>query len=412
MRTYKLERRMSYVDGWSRTLLEERGNRIRKYLDENDLRALVVLNDLNVTYVSGFFVDVSTWERPIAAVIPCDEEPFMILCELSMNHVKYALEHGRGWIKDIRFYAEHPRQVNRMFSVREWSLLFSEALYERGITRGKIGVDSDPTMLERRLKTYIPELTYSDVSRLLREMRLIKCEEELNLIRKAGDLTDWGQVKFREAIEVGKSWLELGAEVTYLMAQEAVRRYPNYSIRVNAGGTGLGEFSAMPHGPGGYDGKKIQTGDIIINGTFAMLQHYCAENERTLIVGEIKEKQKKLFEIMLEAQTKAIDMCIEGNRVSDIDAAAQEVIEKAGYGNHIMHRTGHGIGLAGHEYWDDMAFNHRILEEGMVTSVEPGIYIYGFGGFRHSDTVIIRKDKPEVVTKFPKDLKDLLVRRG
>ncbi|MBS7613563.1 aminopeptidase P family protein [Candidatus Bathyarchaeota archaeon] len=400
---------MSYIDGWNRSLLEERGKRIREYLDRNELKAMIILNDLNTIYVSGVFVDVSTWERPIATIIPLDDEPCMILCELSMNHVKYSLEHGRGWIKDLKFYAEHPRQVNRMFTMREWSMLLKEVLSEKDVVRGKVGVDSDPKTLEFWLKPYLPELVYINASELLREMRVIKCREELDLIRKAGELTDWAQVKYKEAITIDKSWIELGAEVTYYMAQEAARRYPDYSIRVGAGGTGLGEFSAMPHGPGGHDGRKIKRGDIIINGTFASLQHYCAENERTYLVGEPSEKTKKLFEVMLEAQTKAIEMCIEDNKVSDIDSAAQEVIEKAGYGNYIMHRTGHGIGLAGHEYWDDIAFNHRLLKAGMVTSVEPGIYIYGFGGFRHSDTVIIGKDKPEVVTKFPKDLKNIIV---
>jgi Xaa-Pro aminopeptidase len=74
-----------------------------------------------------------------------------------------------------------------------------------------------------------------------------------------------------------------------------------------------------------------------------------------------------------------------------------------------MHRTGHGKGLAGHEYFDDMAFNHRKLKEGMVTSVEPGIYIYGFGGFRHSDTVIVGKNKPENTTQYTKKIEDLTV---
>ncbi|KPV65248.1 MAG: Xaa-Pro dipeptidase [Candidatus Bathyarchaeota archaeon BA1] len=400
---------MSYTDGWSRGLLDGRAKNIREYLAENELKALVVSDVLNTIYVSGFFVDVSPWERPIATVIPLEAEPFMVLCELSINHVKFALEQGRGWIKDIRFYMEHPRHANRLYTRNEWAKLLSETLEERRITRGRIGVDTTPESLEHKLKPHLPELKVVDASKLLREMRLIKSEEELDIIRKGGELTNWAQVKLKEAVEVGKSWIELGAEVTYLMAKEAAKRYPNYDITVGAGGTGLGPFSAMPHGPGGYDGRKIQKGDVINNGTFASLQRYAVENERTLIVGKPTEEQKKLFEVATEAQERAVEMCVAGNRLSDIDAAAQGVIEKAGYGDCIMHRTGHGMGLGGHEYWDDMPFNHRILKPGMVTSVEPGIYLYGFGGFRHSDTVIIGKDKPEVVTKYTKQLEDLIV---
>lgn len=390
-------------------MLEERGKKIREYCAENDLKALAVMDNLNFVYVTGFFIDVAPWERPIVAVIPVEGDPFMIHCELSSNHVKYALEHGRGWIEDVRFYTEHPRQTNRMYTVREWSTLVSETLRERGIIKGRIGVDTDPMNLQRRLKLHLPELTFVNASRLLREMRVIKCKEELDLIRKVGDLSDWAQIRFKEAIEVGKSWIELGAEVNYLMAQEAAKRYSDYSIKVGAGGTGLSEFSAMPHGPGGYDGRKIKKGDVIVNGTFGSLQRYCVENERTFIIGEPTEKQREIFEVAVEAQMKGVEMCVEGNKVSDIDGAAQKVIEKAGYGDYIMHRTGHGVGLGGHEYWDDTAFNHRPLKAGMITSVEPGIYIYGFGGFRHSDTVIVGKDEPEVVTKYTKQLENLVV---
>jgi Xaa-Pro dipeptidase len=94
---------------------------------------------------------------------------------------------------------------------------------------------------------------------------------------------------------------------------------------------------------------------------------------------------------------------------SRLDAAALKVIEDVGFGDYVFHRTAHGIGLGGHEYWDDSSFNHRIMKPGMVTSVEPALYVYGLGGFRHSDTVIIGKDKPEVTTKYTKGLKDLII---
>lgn len=401
---------MSYLDGWTPEILGKRAEKIREYLAKEELEALAVTNNLNLIYVTGFFLDVATWERPVIAVIPVNKEPFMIHCELSTNHVRFALEHGRGWIKDVRYYSEHPRQTNRLYTVKEWSTLVSETLREKGITKGKIGVDSSPGSLEGKLKPHLPNLSFVDASRLLREMRLMKCEEELDLLRKSGELSDWGQVRYKEAIKVGKRWIELNAEVSYLLAKESAERYPDYSIRASAGGTGMSIFSAMPHGPGGFSGRKIQKGDVIINGTGARLNYYGVENERTFIVGGPTEKQRRAFEVMTEAQVKAVEMCVEGNKLSDIDAVAQKVIEDAGYGDYIMHRTGHGMGLAGHEYWDDMAFSHRTLEAGMVTSVEPGIYIYGLGGFRHSDTVVVGKKKPEVLTKYTKELEYLTVK--
>jgi len=400
---------MSYTDGWSKELLENRGKKIREYLVEKNIEALVVLDPLNIVYTSGFFLDVATWERPVATVIPTKEEPFMVVCELSSNHVKYSLENGRGWIEDVRIYVEHPKQVNRFYFAHDWARMISEAFEERKIRKGRIGVDRNPKELEGRVKPHLPELSFVDESKLLREMRLIKCEEELNLIRKAGELSDWGQERFKEVIAEGKRQVSIESEAAHLISEEAARRYPDYMINVWTAFTGTGPFAAMPHGSGGYSGRKIQKGETLVNAIVLRLNHYGVENERTYIVGEPSEKQKKLFNIMTEAQKRAIEMCVVGNKVSDIDAAAQSVIEKAGCGDYIMHRTGHGVGLGGHEYWDDMAFNHRRLEAGMVTSVEPGIYVYGYGGFRHSDTVIVGKEKAEPATKYTTKMEDLII---
>ena len=110
---------------------------------------------------------------------------------------------------------------------------------------------------------------------------------------------------------------------------------------------------------------------------------------------------------MTEAQKRGVKMCVARNKVSDIDASALKVIEDAGFGDYVFHWTGHGMGLGGHEYWDDMAFNHRMLEPEMVTSVVPMLCVYDLSGFRHSDTVIVGKEKPQVVTKCTKELNEL-----
>ena len=399
---------MSYFDGWSKSVLEKRKQEIRNYLSEKELDALVVLDELNAVYVTGYFLDVSTWERPIAAVIPADSEPFMVLCELSINHSRFVQEKGRGLVEDFRFYQEHPRQANRLPTRDEWIKILCDGLKERNI-RKSLGVDRSSGKFEQDVKAHLPDIKFTRSEEFIRDMRLVKCEEELDLIRKAGKLSDWGQEKYRDAIKVGKMWLEIGAEVGYVLNVETAKRYPEYHIEARAGGTGWGVFAASPHGAGGYFGVKIKKGDTIINGVSVRLNRYGVENERNYIIGKPTEKQRKIFEVMKEAQMKATEMCVEGNRLSDIDSAAQAVIESAGYGDYIFHRTGHGIGLGGHEYPDDMAYNHRPLKAGMILSSEPGIYIYGYGGFRHSDTVIVGKNKPEVATKFTKELDGLTI---
>lgn len=387
---------------------EKRVERIKQYLAERDLRALVVLDDLNTIYVSGFHIDVATWERPVATVIPLDVEPFMILNELSTNDIRYAQEQKTVWIKDLHFYIEHPRPVNRIHTMREWDRLLCELLEDRKILRGRIGVDSKGSWLKSQLRNHLPELEVVDCGQLLREMRGVKDEYELDLIRKACELGDLGLGHFTETIAVGKTALEIAAETTLKLTSDAAERYPEYAIEVRCSFTGTGPFGAMPHGMR-FNSRKVQKGESLLAVVIVKLNAYIGEDERTFFTGPPDEKQRKFFEVMKKAQAAGVEQCVAGNKLSDIDSAASKVIEDAGYGQFIFHRTGHGIGLGGHEYPHDMAFSYRTLEPGMVFSVEPAIFVYGFAGFRHSDTVIIGKEKPEVATKFSKELEDLIV---
>lgn len=387
---------------------EQRLERIKDYLAERDLQALVVLDDLNTIYASGFHIDVATWERPVATVIPLDAEPFMILNELSTNDIRYAQEQKTVWIKDLHFYVEHPRPMNRIHTMREWDRLLCELLEDRKIFRGQIGVDAKGAWLKSQLRNHLPQLEVVDCGQLLRDMRTVKDEYELSLIRKACELGDLGLGHFKETISVGKTALEIATETTSMLATDAVEQCPEYAVDVRCSFTGTGPFGAMPHGMR-FNTRKIQKGESLLAVVIVRLNGYVGEDERTFIAGPPDEKMRKFFNVMKKAQAAGVEQCVAGNKLSDIDSAAAKVIEDAGYGQYIFHRTGHGIGLGGHEYPHDMAFSYRTLEPGMVFSIEPAIFVYGYAGFRHSDTVIVGKDKPEQATKFSKELDDLII---
>ena len=389
---------------------EKRAEKIREYLAERDMKALAVLDSLNTVYVSGFELDVAPWERPVVTLIPLDGEPVMLLNELSINHYKYGLEKNVHWIKDVRYYDEHPRMVGRRYYTREFPLLLKEVLEEKGIWKGRVGVDSSLSKFTGWVKPHLPDVCAVDAGYILREMRLVKDEYELYWLRKSGEITTWGQDVMKKAIKPGKSHVELSMEVAYALAIEAAKRFPSdVSIKPGAGFTGTGPDGAMPHGWRRPSGRKVQVGDSLLDGLSCRYNAYSVEDERTWFIGEPSEKQKRFFEVMTEAQQAGIDMCVAGNKVSDIDAAALKIIEDAGFGDYVFHRTGHGMGLGGHEYWGDMAFNHLVMKPGMVTSVEPALFVYGLGGFRHSDCVVVGKDKPEVLTTYSKELEDLII---
>jgi Xaa-Pro aminopeptidase len=153
----------------------------------------------------------------------------------------------------------------------------------------------------------------------------------------------------------------------------------------------------------------FEKGHGVVNIIVARLSGLVVESERTLFVGKPNDRQVSAFAAATEACEAAAEQMVAGTPVSHADAAAQAVYDKAGFGEYINHRTGHGVGIIGHEYPEDMPFLHRPFMENEVYSSEPGIYIYGLGGFRHDDTVVVGKKKPEVLTKRSKKLEDQIV---
>lgn len=150
-------------------------------------------------------------------------------------------------------------------------------------------------------------------------------------------------------------------------------------------------------------------GDILITGAGADVGGYSCELERTMILGEPTLKQQRRFGIMMKAQEVAFNALKPGVKCSSVDKAVRKTIKNAGLTGLTRHHTGHGLGLEAHEPpWLDVGSND-LLKPGMIVSCEPGIYELDFGGFRHSDTVLINDDKAEILTYYPRDLESLTI---
>jgi len=353
-------------------------------------------------WMTNFHVDVQTWERPIIAVVPLEGEPFAVMNELSTNHVRGARERGVMWIEDVTIYSEHPRLSGRAPVRAQWAEALADLLQQRGLARARIGVDALGGPLAR-VPTLLPDLRLVPCLAAMREMRFVKCAEELAVHCDAGALSDWGQERYRENIRPGRRVQELDFTMAAMMSEEAARRFPGENAEIRCL-TLSGPASASPHGDGMPTGATIEPGHGIVNICNVRLNGMMTENERTFFVGKPSNQQASLYEAARAANEAGAQAAVAGNPVSAIDSAAQTVIVKAGYGENILHRTGHGMGVQGHEYPDDMPFCHRPLLAGEVFSVEPGIYVYGLGGFRLDDTVVIGEE-PELITKAPRDIK-------
>ncbi|MFO7941402.1 MAG: Xaa-Pro peptidase family protein [Bacillota bacterium] len=395
------------VDFLSRGTFAQRHDRIRAFLEREGYDAFVTLTPDNFYYVSGFFLDVAPWERPVAAVIPSTGDPFLIMNELSTNHVRMALERESLAVADIHFWREHPSSSDRYFTRLQWTGLLAQKLRERGIDRGILACDSSYAAIEN-LREDLPGVELVVESGLLREMRLVKSSEELQFIRAGARLSDFGQDRFAELVSAGKLVSEVDTETLLQMRIRGADMFPGTRLECRVSSLS-GPASASPHGTGAGSDDVFEAGHGIVNIIIVRLNGYVVENERTWIIGEPDELQERAFRAATAATEAAAARMVAGNPTSSIDSAAQRVIEAAGFGSNIRHRTGHGIGIAGHEYPDDVAFNHRQLKAGEVWSAEPGIYIYGVGGFRHDDTVIVGTEEPEVVTKHSKNIEDQII---
>jgi Xaa-Pro aminopeptidase len=240
----------------------------------------------------------------------------------------------------------------------------------------------------------------------------VKCEEEIELMRHASSLADWGMELYREHIRPGRLVTELDMTIGGLIAAEAASRMRGTDVGLFLL-TLSGPVSASPHGAGAalgnLAGATVEEGHVLVVCVVTGIDGLYVENERTWFCGTPSRRQVELFEAARAANAAGCEAAVTGRPIWSIDAAAQTALERAGVADLICHRTGHGLGLGCHDFPVDMAFNDSPLVDGMVFSVEPGVYEYGIGGFRHDDTVVVGCT-PEILTKTPKDLDSQTVR--
>jgi Xaa-Pro aminopeptidase len=231
---------------------------------------------------------------------------------------------------------------------------------------------------------------------LVWELRRVKDENEIMFMKKAGELADVGIKVAYEVIRPGIKEIEAAAEIEYAMRREGSWGTAFESIVAS------GARSAFPHG--GCSEREIENGDLVVVDIGAAYQHYCSDITRTLVAGRASEKQKKLYEIVKEAQERAFQAIKPKAKAKDVDAIARKVIADAGYGGYFVHGLGHGIGLDVHEQPTINSQSKDKLMIGNVVTDEPGIYLVGFGGVRIEDTVLVQKRHGDRLTKSPYSL--------
>mgnify|MGYP001186273558 CR=1 FL=1 len=230
-------------------------------------------------------------------------------------------------------------------------------------------------------------------------LRRIKTPKELEYIKGAEAIGDKVFTEILSFIKPGMTELEIAAKIEYLLKIYGGERSSFPAIVAS------GVNSSMPHAVPTH--KKVEAGDFITMDYGCVYEGYCSDMTRTVVVGKASDKQKEIYNIVLEAQLAALDAIVPGLKGKDIDKVSRDIIYKAGYEGCFGHGLGHSVGLFIHENPRLSPSEEDVIEVGMIETVEPGIYIRGFGGVRIEDLVVVTKDGHENYTHSDKTLIEL-----
>lgn len=381
---------------------------VRRTLTKRRLDALYLTNGTSMFYLTGYSF-IST-ERPAALIIPVDGTITFLGPRLEKDHLPLETR----MVPEIKTYFDYPGEKHPIEH-------FANFLREMGLGKSRIGIDNRlgvSGMWGYRgppISKSLPEAKFVDASKLVPQMRVVKSAEEIELMHESCRWANLSLSLLQEYAGEGL-WdaavaLEATSEATITMKRTLGLNYQPKRVvyPINAGFRGqIGEMSAIPHSMSTK--RMMRRGDVVIAEVGIDVGGYSCELERTMIIGEPSSKQKRYFEVMTAAQDAAFGAFKAEIKCSEIDRATINVFKKAGLLHLVEHHTGHGLGLEGHEPpWLDIG-NDEPLKTGMIVSCEPGFYEVGFGGFRHSDTILITKDGKEQMTYYPRDLENLIIR--
>ncbi len=273
-------------------------------------------------------------------------------------------------------------------------------LFERNSLKVIAVEDDSITAAEfRRLSELAYGRDFVMAASKIRTMRMVKTEIELEKIRRAEEIGCRAFEHILDYIKPGIGERDIALEIEYFMKKQGASGLSFDTIAIS------GKRTSLPHGV--PTDKKVEKGDFVTLDFGCVLDGYCSDMTRTVVVGKADEEQKKIYNIVKEAQKIGLDTIREGVRCADADKAARDYIAASGFGQYFRHSLGHGVGLLVHELPNLSPRSDFALEKNMVVSCEPGIYIPGFGGVRIEDLVAVTEDGCQNLTRVTKDLIEL-----
>ena len=370
--------------------LYSRLEKVRTLMAQQNLDYYVSFDPVNIYYLTNFANYVH--ERPFILVIPKKGTMKFLVPLLEKTHI----ESRAKCELELTHYFEFPAPQGE-----NWFDRYHE-LIEKDV---RVGVESAMT-----LRIYDQTPGNKIKTDIIDEVRLIKTEYEIGRNVHACKVINAGHKRLLKIIRPGMMLFELYNQVSgYLMAKVVgdMKNLNPLVSRVMA----VVLPPSLSYDPHNFTDVflKMEEGGPHVSGVGGQVDGYGVEIERSFFLGTVPEKAKDPFDAMMEGRALALEQAKPGANFSEIDVAVRKILKDRGYADKILHRTGHGLGITGHEGPYLAAGYDRKIEPGMIISIEPGIYIRELGGFRHSDTILITDDGNVSLTKAAETLEDLTI---
>jgi Xaa-Pro aminopeptidase len=350
--------------------------RIHEILDKNKIDAVLISNGNNMRYISGFAGETG--------YLYISRKRHAVITDFRYTYQAEAEAEGYEIITiDNNGYEAAINDIIRTENVKRLGFEAEDMLYSR-----YLGL-----MDKLEIKELVP--IGNDITRL----RRIKTPRELEYIRKAEEIGDKVFEEMLGIIKPGMTELEISARIEFLLKMKGGERTSFPAIVAS------GVNSSMPHAV--PTAKRVETGDFLTMDFGCVYNGYCSDMTRTIVIGKATDKQKEIYRLVLDAQQAALDFIKAGLKGKEIDKVARDLIYAAGYEGCFGHGLGHSLGLFIHEEPRLSPLEEEIIESGMVETVEPGIYVRGFGGVRIEDLVAVTEQGCINFTKSDKQLIEL-----
>lgn len=362
------------------TIYDKRLATLKSYMEENNIQTAMIHDPENVFYYTGFLSN--------------PHERFMgFFIDLAKDQTKFfvpALD---------RDAAEEATGLQGIVPISDEQLPFEVVKEHLPHVSGTLGLEDRSINYERikLLQNTFPNIELANIQPFINDKRKQKSTEEIVLLKEALRIIEEVYAEGVKQIKVGMTESEVVGLLETLMRKFGADG-PSFSTIVLAG-----EKSALPHGSPGE--RVLAEGDFLLIDFGVIKDGYCSDITRTFVMGEATERQQEIYDIVKRSNEAGIAAVKGGEPLKNFDIAARKVIDDAGYGEYFNNRVGHGLGIGLHEEPSVHMKNEEIAKPGYVFTIEPGIYIQGWGGVRIEDTVYIDENGECVVlSSYPKEL--------